>query len=256
METELAKLNSILSKKEYLTFLITGNDSDDDGEIVKRLDTQHRLNENANHVIQLTDFVGWSNFPNVDKTNNKFYYKTAAKDPFKTLTVPSGAFNLDNYNWEIKKLIKSNGDNPDNITISGDAAQSKAIVTLKGGYQVLFKKDKTWRSRLGFDAVDLDKDGENFSQNNANITDILNILIHCSLASGYYINGKASNIIYSIPNEQAPGTIITIREHKKIRCFLNTKVFDEIRIKFTDQDLRPITFNKENVSVEIHIEQV
>lgn len=266
MENQLIKLNDLLSKKEYYTFLITGKDDDGDGVLIQKLNHEYRLNENANHTITLTDFVGWSNFPNVDRTNNKFYYKTSNTGVLKTLTIPFGSYGVEDYNFEVKKLITANGDNADNVNIAGSTTQLKSIITIKDGYQVLFNQLNSWRQRLGFNAVDstalqqakldLKTNGEHISQNNVNITDVQLILIHCSLSTGYNINGKVSNVIYSIPNNITPGSMIGIKDNKKIHTYMNTKQFSEIRIWFTDQNLNPINFNRETVSVELYIKQV
>jgi len=254
---EVVKLINILSKKDHYPFTITGKDDDGDGKFTIILDRQYKLNEDANYIIQLKDFVGWANFPNVDDTNNKFYYKTSnvPNTPVKSITVPSGSYQLKDYNDYIKKVITANGDNSTNITIEGYINQQNTNIILKGGYQVLFSKPNTWRLRLGFNAVDLTTNGERLSQHSANIMDVLIIFIHCSLASGYSVNGKMTNVLYTIANDFEPGSVISLKYNKNIRCSVNQKTFNEITIWFTDQEFRPLTFAKDTLSVEVAVDQ-
>src|SRR5271156_2204362 len=102
METGLIKLNDLLSKKETETFSITG--TTEDGTFRCLVEPEANFKEGITHYVYLKSFTGWSYFPNLDTSNNKFYYSKANIN--KVITFQTGSYQLTDYNNFIHSKIQ------------------------------------------------------------------------------------------------------------------------------------------------------
>src|SRR3977135_2342776 len=101
MEATLLKLNDLLSKKETETFSITG--TTEDGTFRCLVEPEANFKEGITHYVYLKSFTGWSYFPNLDNSNNKFYYSKSQVDPkekpqIKTIRFQIGSYQLTDFN--------------------------------------------------------------------------------------------------------------------------------------------------------------
>src|SRR5271156_2929090 len=95
METGLIKLNDLLSKKETETYSITGTTQD--GTFRCLVEPEANFKEGITHYVYLKSFTGWSYFPNLDSSNNKFFY-SKTNNPQKVITFRTGSYQLADYN--------------------------------------------------------------------------------------------------------------------------------------------------------------
>jgi hypothetical protein len=80
MEDLILNLNDIISKKETEAYSITGTTVD--GTLRYKVVPEAKFKENVTHHVYLKSFTGWSYFPNLDSSNNKFIYsRTTDSDP-------------------------------------------------------------------------------------------------------------------------------------------------------------------------------
>src|SRR5271156_6847457 len=105
METTLLKLNDLLSKKETSAYSITGTTSD--GTFRCLVEPEAKFKEDVTHYVYLKSFTGWSYFPNLDSSNNKFIYSTL-NNTHKIITIPTGSYQISDYNNFIHLKIKEN----------------------------------------------------------------------------------------------------------------------------------------------------
>src|ERR1700727_3076353 len=123
METSIIKLNDLLSKKETETYSITGTTSD--GTFRCLVEPEANFKEGITHYVYLKSFTGWSYFPNLDNSNNKFYY-SKEKDKIKTITFQTGSYQLSDYNNFIHSKMLENGDKGEPLTVTRTEAEIKA----------------------------------------------------------------------------------------------------------------------------------
>jgi hypothetical protein len=259
----LQKLQDLLSRKEQLTIEVDGT-CDNSGILIQRLNRSVKLNESVSHKIALVTLESVSFFPNIDTTNNRFYY-SAEDNVVKTVTMPTGALEIGDdqdakgsYNQRIKQALAKNNHTPDNITLTLDSSTAETRIELKGAYKVYFNKDRTWRDSLGFDARDLTANGIHVSDRMANILPCQKIYVGCDLCKGSLVNADKvlrSNILFSFPNNKAFGAPLAICPSPLRPSELSKKEFDCVRLEFFSDDNKPINFLGRQVTAEISIWQ-
>ena len=188
METALIKLNDLLSKKETETFSITG--TTEDGTFRCLVEPEANFKEGITHYVYLKSFTGWSYFPNLDNSNNKFIFSTPSIQK-KIITFESGSYQITDYNnlihskMENRPLaceakveekitdrseaeIKSDPRSEHAISIFPYIPTSRLMIRIKKGYKVYFSKG-TWYKELGFNKDQVLEEGLHMAPNRADL---------------------------------------------------------------------------------------
>jgi hypothetical protein len=176
----------------------------------------------------------------------------------KEVTILTGAYEVKQYNDEIKAGIKANGDDEKNITIELLEASGRTRITILKGYKVYFDKDKTWRECLGFESQVL-TEGVHTSEKIGHILPIQKIYVGCDLCRGSKGNRNKPNkgrVLFSFPNSKVFGYPLTIEPRVMRPRELLLKTFDSITLFFFSDDNEPIDFMGSQVTAEIAITQV
>ena len=259
------RLLDLLSNKENITIEINGF-CDENGRLSLRLISRVNLKQNVTHKIALVSLETGSFIPNVDSTNNKFFYSPDGGTTRKKIELPVCAVNISTgdskdltYESLIKGKIKDLGDNPDNVNIKLNPATGHTHVELKGGYKVYFHNViNTWRECLGFNARNLETNGIHISDNIANVLQVQKVYVGCNLCTGSIcpVNVPSRNILFSFPNSKAFGAPVVCSPNPLRPRLLQTKTFDTLDLYFFSDDGKPITFLGRQVTGEISIWQV
>ena len=271
MDATLLKLNDLLSKKETATYSITGRTSD--GTFRCTIEPEAKFKEDVTHYVYLKSFTGWSYFPNLDSSNNKFIYSTldaSGKWESKQFSINTGSYQISDYNDIVQSKIlekekgKSlNGDvvvNEKPVSIYPYIPTSRIMIKIAKGYKVHFTKG-TWFKELGFNENQILEEGLHTAPNRADLMKTLKIRIECNICNGFKINrgnSKAltnSNVLYEFPNNAAAGESISFNPNPVIYTTLREKSFNEIVLKFSDDDGKPVNFQEEEFNLVICIMQ-
>jgi len=140
------------SRKEEVSIDINGV-CNNEGILTQVLTLPVKLNREVTHKVALVSLEGTAFFPNLTTESNKFYYNNGLEE--RSIILPEGAYDIEDYNKRIQKSLELRGDNKNNITITLCVATGKTEIELKGGYEVYFSRNNTWRKCLGFDSVNL-----------------------------------------------------------------------------------------------------
>src|SRR3977135_2237983 len=140
MDTQILKLNDLLSKKENATYSITGTTSD--GTFRCLVEPEAKFKEDVTHYVYLKSFTGWSYFPNLDESNNKFIYSTidvtGKKWESKEFSINTGSYQISDYNDVVQSKIleKEKGKNEDEkpIKIYPYIPTSRLMIKIAKGY--------------------------------------------------------------------------------------------------------------------------
>eukprot|EP00117_Sycon_ciliatum_P043659 scpid35375/ scgid31582/ len=135
-------------------------------------------------LINSTISYSWFNINNSNNQIRIFDGKT-----WKTHVIPRGAYNL----TDISRYIQRKIENEDGITIEPNFNTLHSEIYLQHGYKVDFDIQSSLAPVLGFSKKMVDTTST--SDFIVNITDIHNILIHCSLVSEAYLNGRTGDVI-------------------------------------------------------------
>ena len=267
----LSEINDQFAKKEVYAFLVNGNLTNGNS-YTYRLEQTLKLNQNATHRIYLKSFSAWQNIPNIYlNQNSNFTYivppntgsNTTAAPISKSITIPQGAYQISDINSYIQLQMQVGGDwvstanavNPYYIVISINLPTQQVLITCYSSFKVDFTQPNSVNPLLGFNSRVLAAN-LNYSDNLVDINPIQNISIYCSICTGFYYSGRQSNILYSFPNDTASGYMITESPNPILPCIVNSKNIDSITFSFASESGFPLTFQGEEFTIVIVIEQV
>jgi hypothetical protein len=267
----LTEINDQFAKKEVYPILVNGNLANSNS-YTYRFEQTLRLNPNATHRIYLKSFSAWQNIPNIYLgQNSNFTYivpagtasNTSSSPVSKSISIPQGAYQISDINNYIQLQMQVNGDwistanaaNPYYIVISINLPTQQVLITLYSGFKVDFTQVNSINPLLGFNSRIL-SGSLNYSDSLVDINPIQNISIYCSICTGFYYSGRQSNILYSFPNSTSAGFMITESPNPVLPCLVNTKNIDYIMFSFASESGFPLTFQGEEFTIVLVIEQV
>ena len=149
------------------------------------------LNKDRKYEIALINLETYYSFPNVDDTNNVFWYSKQPENEGEDrdwikIKIPEGSYELNDINLTIQQFMKDNGDYDEEndqpyIEIKANVNTLKSVLILRNNYQVDFSSDKenTITSLLGFDKQ-IYSDARQESQSIVNILSINSIQVKIS----------------------------------------------------------------------------
>jgi len=194
--------------------------------------------------IGLKDLSTYYSFPNIDNSNNKFYYGDD-----KEITIPEGAYEIENLEKTIKSLLGKEVEfslKPNNNTLKSEILCSKTID---------FSKEGTIGGLLGFKKRVLEANVDHVSDSPVNILKVNIIRVECNIARGSFRNGEEGRVIYDFFPDVGPGYKILERPRNMIYLPLTGKSISNIVITLKDQNNQLINFRGETLSVTLHVRQ-
>ena len=228
-----------------------------------KIDDPITLLNNKNYEAALTMLTTYNSYPNVMSENNTLKYSSDKGLTWKTISVPTGAYELLEINNEIQRqMIENNDYNEEShtfyINININKPTSKSILEINNkDYIIDFTMENSIASTLGFDNTKYSY-GIYESPNVTDIEKVNAILVHCDLVTGSTINGKNSQVLYSFSPTVNPG--YKIIEIPKPQLYYHPVVkqpkIDKVRIWLTDQNNKLIDLRGEKVTVCIMIKEV
>src|SRR5829696_524180 len=148
--SQLQHIGDVLSNKFKCSFQGTFRSSNP----VYSLPRPLTLPRNRNFEAALIYFATDNYLVNIDTHNQKFIYSSNKGTVWKTITIPTGAYELNHLNAEIKRQLKVNKDEETAINIDVNLNTFSSILEITNeNYQVNFNEQNTLRSILGFNAT-------------------------------------------------------------------------------------------------------
>jgi hypothetical protein len=250
---KLQEVCDALNNKEMRVFSIHGK-VNADGTFRVVFPRAQEFKTSVTHYVYMKSFTGWSAFNNVTSKNNKFKFValtesslTSKPNLIQSLVLPTGCYDIENYNELVQQELKKKGYDEDAVTITINENSGKSIMVIQKGFKVIFDND-TWMNVLGFTAGTYET-GTHTSQKPIDITGTLKIRISCNIAKGFYLNSNESDVIYEFPNDVEYGRMISINPNPVIYNELLMKTFNEIVVTFRDDDGKPVDFSGEEFSL-------
>lgn len=199
----------------------------------------------------------WYSFYNID---TEFNNTTARYSPdggvtWKSFTILSGQYSIEQLNDRIQSIILSNGDNPANILILADFSTLKIQIVLVGGYQLdLTVSDLNLL--LGFDKIIVTT--TQLGSNVANINNGVNaIKISCDILTSSYDNSANSNVLYVDSPNTGPGSQIQWTQSERVYIpVIPQRYIQSIRTTFTDQTGKILNLQGESTTIWVHLRKM
>ena len=155
-------------------------------------------------------------------------------------------------------IIQSATGNTFSINISGNVSTLKTVITLSNGYTVDFTIANSLINVLGFTPQVLNAP-YNSSPNIVNIQSFNSILVNTDLCTGSYINSTSQQTLFVFSSNPVPaGYKISIEPYDPIYLPATSykRDINDYRVWITDENMNPISFNGENITIVFHIQSV
>lgn len=211
--------------------------------------------------IALLSMIAWNSIPNVNSSNQNFYYKDDESD--QVIKIPTGSYEIDNIQDYIRDYMKAAhqknpltedealflGNHP--IILIGNRQTLKSQILCR--YEIDFSKPKNIAKILGFGKRKIKPMEKAESDLPVNILNTQVIRIECNLSESSFTNSSPVHSIHEFFPEVSPGYKIVEVPKSLIYYKLNTRLISEIEIKITDQDQNLLDFRGENIFLRLHI---
>jgi hypothetical protein len=234
-----------------VSFILSGNTSD--------FITCHDsviLDPNKKYEAALLSLDTYNSIPNIT-VNNIFKYSIDDGVSWKTITLNTGAYELQAINNEIKRQIIANGDDENAFNITANISRLTSIVNIENPtYKIDFNIENSIGPMLGFTKVIIGH-GYNESSNIVNIMQVNSILVNIDIIMGSYVNGSQSPTLYSFYPNVSPGYKIVERPNPSLIYYpLSRYDISRMRVWLTDQNGDLIDLRGETITIRIHVREI
>jgi len=209
----------------------------------------------------------WNSYHNISSTlgNNTLKY-IKPDDTEITITLPNGAYNIEAFDYTVKRLMHDNGDyiagltglNDDQYYISfiPNDANGRVRLELIGSYKLDCQVGNLY-NYLGC-LNDKIYDTSTFFENEAQINNVSSIQLHCNIIRGNsYVNGNRSDVIFSFSPNEAPGYEMIQEPNNLDKISLSEyNEISDIEFYITDQTGKILDLDGEDVNLTLKIEKL
>ena len=213
---------------------------------------------NKQFKIAVTFLTGYNGIFNVTNANNKFYFtkSTSDEDGFIQKTISSGAYELENLNNEIKRIINdeehyTEANYP--FTIKPNFSTLGSIIEISTqGPVIAFVPDDSIRNLLGFIKTTIFEE-YNLSPNPVDILSFDNIFLDCDIAQGMIFRGKRSGIIHNFTMDVDPGYKCIEKFRGGVQWYMmeSKDIISSICFKLKNEKNQIVSFNGQSMTFRL-----
>ena len=172
--------------------------------------SQQLKTSNNQFKVAVTFLTRYNGVSNVTNSNEKFYFINSItdKDGYLQITMPPGAYEIENSNIEIKSLIIEEGHYTElnyPFTIKPIFSTLGSFIELSiQGPVITFVPDDSIGDLLAFNKTTIYEE-YNLSTNPVDILPFDNIFLECNIAQGMIFENKRSGIFQNFTLDVDPG---------------------------------------------------
>ena len=238
--------------------LIVMNKSAHEGHLFQPLQTN-----NKQFKIAVTFLTGYNGIFNVTSSNNKFYFMKSItdEDGYIIITIPPGAFELENLNNEIKRIIIDEEHYIETnypFTIKPNFSTLGSIIEISiQGPVITFVPDDSIRDLLGFNKTTIFEE-YNLSPNPVDILSFDNIFLECNIAQGMIFRGKRSGIIHNFTMDVDPGYKYIEKFRGGVLWYMmeSKDIISSICFKLKKENNQIVSFNGQSITFRLSIKEI
>ena len=218
---------------------------------------------NKQFKIAVTFLTGYKGIFKVTNENIKFYFIKSITDEVEyiLITIPPGAYELENLNNEIKRIIiderhYTEVDYP--FTIKPNFSTLGSIIEISTqGPVITLVPDDSMGDLLGFNKTTI-REEYNLSPNPVDILSFDNIFLECNIAQGMTFRGKRSGIIHNFTMDFDPGYKYIEKFRGGVQWYMmKSKDFiSSICFKLKNENNQRVSFNGQSITFRISIKEI
>lgn len=232
------------------------------------------LNENNIYCLGLIGFHTFNTIPNIESGNNKFHYNNLKKEE-KTITIPTGSYEINDIEIYIKKVLQETAKDDNNVwgavktpfnNISSEVDNDNIIsikannntlkCEIKSKYEIDFTRAESVGRLLGFSGKKLRANQLHESDLPVEIIKVSSIRIECNIVSESFYDGKPSHTLFEFSPNVDPGFAINIEPRNILYMPVKTRYIDNITIRILDQLGRIINFRGEQILIRLELKNL
>jgi hypothetical protein len=206
----------------------------------------------GDHEIGLLSLETYNSIPNVDSTNNLFHFD----EPLKTIKIPHGTYEVKDIEKFIQEFFKKLTTKDKRYYLQLGTNDNTLQTSIKCTVPVDFSQENSIGSLLGFDKVKISAGIQQFANRVVDIFRINSIFVECNIASGSFLNGKASHTLYRFYPSSPAGYKLVETPTPVIYLPVTTRVIDNITLRIVDQEGSLVDFRKERITITLHLRKV
>ena len=218
---------------------------------------------NKQFKIAVTFLTGYNGIFNVTDKNNKFYFlkSISDEDGYIIITIPVGAYELENLNNEIKRIIIDEGHYTEAtypFTIKPNFSTLGSIIEISTqGPIITFIPDDSIRDLLGFNKTTIFEE-YNLSPNPIDILSFDNIFLECNIAQGMIFRRRRSGIIHNFTMDVDPGYKYIEKFRGGVQWYMmeSKDIISNICFKLKNENNQIVSFNGQSLTFRLSIKEI
>jgi hypothetical protein len=195
------------------------------------------------YEIGLLSFDTYNSIPNIDETNDAFYFGDG-----QVAHIPAGTYEVD----AIFKYMQERIHEFKHVFVYNSNLNTFKT-SIKCSVDIDFTKANSVGSLLGFHSRVLKANIEHTSDAIVDIFGVNIIDIQCNISSGSYTNGVPSRSLYAFSSKVGAGFKIHEVPTDVIYLPVDVELLEHLYLKVVDQAGKLVNFRNERITVRLHI---
>lgn len=251
-----------------ITLTLTGKSSHLSTEFFPSIDLS-----DGDYECGLIDFISFNSIPNVDHTNNLFYFhgddkpQSSIKNTLQNrkrraieyidsvpiytkITIPTGSYEIADLNRFLSKKLEEKGAKLSELEANKNTLQCNILCNRN----IDFSRANTIGPLLGFkDKQLLEKNVVHTSNLPADVSKVNVIRVKCNIIRGAYLNSGSSHAIHEFSTRVPPGYKVIESPQNVIYLPVTVMRLQTLNLSVVDEDNNLIDFRGETVTIRLHL---